>query len=317
MDITRKLRRRSLAVLVCLACLAGLTPAAAGGVAAAGGTKTLTVFYLAPLAPAEKLCVGERTTYSVRIVDANTDVGISGAAITVNGKSTAFFSGLNGAANAPYTPEKEGPFTVDISASKAGYSSTNSATIKGEAQTCGWRIRMLYEETVTTEGKFFDATCYYKFDNQSFTKDENDNLVLTNGGNSIPAKYGCDTGGLEYPLKVTMSPEISGDAQVDFSGKYSKGVLSITLSALTTALPEKVIIRVEDAVRGGSNTPPVEWDMLPYADVVNQAGVKNWQANSIFDYKTFKPAKSLFFPEQPMKFSGAQATVIVELDKSK
>ena len=157
---------------------------------------------------------------------------------------------------------------------------------------------MSYEETVRAQqGGFFDATCFFKFDNQSFVADDNGNLALATGESMIPAKYGCDTGGMELPLKVTMTTPVGGTADVQFSGTYVKGVLSITLKALGAALPEKVTLRVEDAVRGGSNTPPITWGMWPYADVVTKAGVTNWHPNPVFDYKTFSPKKSLFFAE--------------------
>lgn len=175
---------------------------------------------------------------------------------------------------------------------------------------------MWYEEEVhTIAGNFFDATCFLKFANQSFTRDENDNLVLTTGESMIPAQYGCDTGGLEYPLRVTMSPKIEGTVNVQFSGKYVKGILQITLQAFHIALPQQVSIQVEDAVRGSSGLPPVTWAMQPYADIIKKAGITNWNANPIFDYKIYTAEKSLFFAESGLKLSGGNATVIVELDK--
>ena len=315
MNITRIKLNRCLTVL-CLIFVLGLAPAVSP-VAAAGNKHQLAVLSLAPLVPPRPLCTGETKSYAI-IVDATDASGyVSGATVTLNGKTVAT-TNAGGNATVQYKAEKDGPFTLSIGASKSGYDSGAPWIIKGEAQSCGWRIRMWYEESVhTSGGNFFDATCFMKFDNQSFTRDDNDNLVLTTGNSMIPAKYGCYTGGLEYPLKVTMSPDIGGDIEVQFSGKFVKGSLQITLQALGAALPEMVNLTVEDAVRGGnSGLPPVTWAMQPYADVVNTAGITNWLANPIFDYKIYTAKKSLFFAESGLKLSGGDATVIVERVKS-
>ena len=314
MDTTRIKLKCCLTVL-CLICFAGLAPAASPAAAAdnQGELEILWIWRSGTLP--RPLCVGETMPIPVVLASEGPGNYISGATITLNGKNAAITDG-SGTANAPYKAEKVGPFTLSIGASKSGYTSATPLSLKGEAQDCGWRIRMWYEEEVhTSAGNFFEASCFLKFANQSFTRDENDNLVLTTGESMIPAQYGCDTGGLEYPLRVTMSPKIEGTVNVQFSGKYVKGILQITLQAFHIALPQQVSIQVEDAVRGSSGLPPVTWAMQPYADVVNQAGITNWKANPIFDYKIYTAKKSLFFAESGLKLSGGDATVIVELDK--
>lgn len=298
-----------------LVAAAGLLPAASIPAAAAGNKGDLILIYLAPLTPPRPMCKGETKYYPVTVDSLPGRQYISGATITLNGK-TAGTTGLGGSTRVSYQFKKTGPFTLTIGATKSGYTDANPEVIEGEVIECGWKMRMWYEETVRMPGSnFFEAECYFKFPNQTFVRDENDQLVLTTGKSTISAQYGCDTGGWEWPIKVSMTPTVEGSMEVNFKGQYVKGSLQITLTAVGGALPEQVQIHVEDVAQGGGKTPPVTWVMYPHADVINKANVNNWAFNPVFDYKIYQAPKSLFWPEQGLTFSGGEAYFIVELDK--
>ena len=314
MDTIQLTLRRSLAGLLCLACLIGLRPGASSQAALQKKTNgALTVLALAPLTD-DKVCVGAEQTYQVSVKLSKTGMGVDGATVSATGGSVAT-SGPDGSATVKYTPNKEGKFTISISATKSDYTAGHDQ-IEGEAQECGWNIRMWYEETVHTDQPFVDADCFYKFANQSFNKTDGGSLALTNGDTKITAEYGCDaTGWGDIPLKITLQPEVKGDAQVQFSGSYHQGTLLITLQALGSGLPKTVEVQIIDIHNPENKGQGVEWDLLPAANVIEQAKITNWSANSTFDFKFFKSSKSLFFPEK-MKLGSSSGTVVVQRIKT-
>jgi hypothetical protein len=314
MDTIQLTLQRSLTVLLCLACLIGLRPSASSQAAMQKNTKgSLLVAYFFPLTD-DKVCVGVEQDYPVSVGLVKNEMGVAGATVSVNGRSVAT-SGPDGSANVPYTPNKEGKFTFTVSATKSGYTA-GSTQIDGEAQECGWNIRMWYEETVHTDQPLVDADCFYKFDNKSFNKSDDGSLALTNGDSKITAKYGCDASGWgDIPLKITLQPEIQGEAQVQFSGSYQQGTLRITLQALSSGLPKTVEVQIIDILNPENKGQAVSWDLLPAANVIEQAKITNWSANSTFDMKLFKPSKSLFFPEK-MRLGSSSGTVVVQRIKT-
>jgi len=116
MRYLRILLQAGLIAWLCLVPGTALTP-----VAAANKTNTLRIVYLAPLVPPKPICVGEQTTYGIGVDDSNS-IPVSGADVTVDGNKAAT-SGRGGQAQVPYTPQNDGTFTIQISASKSGYGS--------------------------------------------------------------------------------------------------------------------------------------------------------------------------------------------------
>ncbi len=306
MRYLRILLQAGLIAWLCLVPGTALTP-----VAAANKTNTLVIVYLAPLVPPKPICVGEKTTYGIQVEDTN-GIPVSGADVTVDGNKAAT-SGRGGSAQVPYTPQEDGKFTIQISADKSGYGNAPAQEIQGEAQICGWLISLEYSESVWTQANFFTGDCWLKFQKQPFNVDKNNNLVSDQG--DIPAQFACNGGGLEFPLGTRMSPDIQGTVNVKLSGTFTKGNLVITLQALKIGLPEQVNIQVVDTYQGKDVGSPVTWGMYPSADVVNQFKIVNWNANPVFDYKIVKPAKSLFFAESGLSYTG-DVTVIVQRQKS-